>query len=312
MVEEEIDFKEVSKNISFLVNTAVATVKIKKLTVMENNGAYNMRPTLHLILSAPVGQLKSTILQQIADTFKREVITEVTRAGLVGSLDNQTFQMIAGAGWESRNSLLLLDEFTFGRKKEGWEVFLQLLESQRWGKRIGVFSADQSELDGDLYFKVSKGRIDLKTRFACIVATMKNFKMQSAQSFRAFVTRTSPYPFNLTEGDLEKVAQGKKVFEYQELNPPEEVIIDNKVYRRLIKHVKKGLSKCDKPYIRKELFLRSVGDLCRVYAVWGKNDNDFMNNIIDWKVKVQQSIGSYFYGTDKMKDKVNKETGKVE
>jgi len=290
------NLRKISSDISFLINTAIASAKIKKLHVEEKGGMYRMRPSLHVILSAPVGQVKSTIMEQIAPVVNREIITESTRAGLVGSLDNKTYQMIPGAAWECRNSLLLMDEFTFGKKREGWEVFLQLLETQKWGKRIGVFSSDQHELDGDLYYKVSRGRIDMKTRFACIAATMKKFEFQSGQSFRAFVTRCVPYMFDLDEKDLEEIAEGKKVFKYCDLNPKEDVAISHKVYRRIMAHVRKGMLSCSVPWIKKELYLRSIGDLCRAYAVWGKNDNNFMHNIVRWKVATQMLVGKYFYG----------------
>jgi len=283
-----------AKELSFLTNTALASAKIRSLTVEEKTKDYRMRPSFHVILMAPIGQIKSTVMGEIAQKVGREVITEITRAGLVGAIDQKTMQFIPGAAWECRNSLLLLDEFTFGRKKEGWEVFLQLLEDQKWGKRIGLFSADSCEQDDDLYAKIGKGRIDLKTRFACIVTTMRRMEYQRGQAFRAFVTRGVPYYFDLDESILREIAEGASLYTYGPPKPCADVTIRRKTYSRLLSTAAEELKKCDRPDIRKELYMRSIGDLCRAYAVWGKNDSKTMRDIVRWKIKAQMAIGSSY------------------
>jgi len=37
-------------------------------------------------------------------------------------MGSKTYQIIPGSMWEYRNSLMLLEEFSFGRKKEGRDV----------------------------------------------------------------------------------------------------------------------------------------------------------------------------------------------
>jgi len=286
--------KRISKELSFLVNTALASAQIKTLKIEEKEKIFKMRPSLHILLGSPIGQLKSSIMEEIGAMKNQEVITELTRAGLVGALDNKSMQFIAGAAWTCRNSLLLLDEFTFGRKKEGWEAFLQLLESQRWGKRVGLFSADQHEKDEDLYVKIGRGRIDMKTRFACVVATMKRLDLQRGQGFRAFMSRCVPYHFDLDEDDLVAIAQGTSLYREKNFNPSCNTEISNKVYSRIVKTAKTELSKCPSPKIRKELYLRSIGDICRTYAVHEKNDKSYMRNLIRWKVEAQEMIGQAY------------------
>src|SRR3990167_6350343 len=96
-------FKRIRNEISTLVNASIASAKIRKLEIHETKGIYSMRPPIHLVLHAPVGQIKSTILQEIANAMKSTVMLEITRAGLVGTLDGKTSQMIPGAAWECRN-----------------------------------------------------------------------------------------------------------------------------------------------------------------------------------------------------------------
>jgi len=295
MVVKMDSFKKISLDLSFLVNIAIASAKIKKLVVEEKHKRYNMRPVIHIILHAPVGQIKSTILNEISDITKTSVITEATKAGLVGTLDNKTMQIIAGAAWECRNSLLLLDEFNFGRKKEGWEVFLQLLEHQKWGKRIGMFGADQNISDEDLYFKTGKGRIDLKTRFSAIIATMRKFESQRSQGFRAFASRCIPMHFDLSENDMKRILEGESLFKYKNLPVKEEVSITGKTYRKIKNKVLKELKTCcPAENVRKEIIMRSVGDCCRAYAVLSKNDKNYNKKIVNWKAETQQLIGKYF------------------
>ena len=283
-----------AQELSFLVNTALASARIKTLKVEEKERIFKMRPSLHIILRSPIGQLKSTIMDEIGEKRGIEVITEISRAGMVGAIDSKSMQFIPGAAWSCRNSLLLLDEFTFGRKKEGWEAFLQLLESQHWGKRIGLFTADQNEKDEDLHVKISRGRIDMKTRFACIVATMKRLDLQMGQGFRAFISRCVPYHFDLDEDDLVSIAQGASLYRGKDFRPQRDVVIDNKIYSRIVKLAKFELSKCHIPKIRKELYLRSVGDICRTYAVHGRNDKSYMRNLIRWKVEAQEMVGKAY------------------
>lgn len=288
------NFANVSKELSFLVNSAVNSALIRSLVVEEDEKDFAMRPSLHLIFQAGIGQVKSTVMSQIGAKVGRQVITEISRAGLVGSIDGRTTQLIPGAAWESRNSLLLLDEFTFTRKKEGWEVFLQLLENQTWGKRIGIFSSDQNETDGDLYIRMSKGKLDMKTRFSCIAASMKKFEFHRGQSFRAFVSRCVPYSFSLSEDDLDLIASGKELYARKDMKIDSEMLICHKAYSRIKSSVIRELRKCESVAVRKELFLRSIGDCCRLFAVWGKNDRACIRDLIAWKIDAQMSIGKYY------------------
>lgn len=295
---DEAMLKQTIQDISFLLSFQEASLATKKITIEEKYGKYtSLRTVPHVILRAPVGQAKSTVLQQLSKDLNVPVLTEATRAGLVGAIDNKTMQPIPGAAWTSRNSFLLMDEFKFGKKDGGWEVFLQLLEDQRWAKRIGVYSPDINEEDHDLYFKTQKGSIELKTRFAAVIGTMKRFELQTGQAFRAFVSRCIPYEFQLNREELKEIAEGKKLYQKKTFPKKEEITISHKEYKKIIENVDKTLNgQCKNPKLGNELFLRSIGDCCRYYAATGQNNTKAYKLITTWKAQTYNKLGTAYKG----------------
>jgi hypothetical protein len=305
----QVSLETLSKNVSYLVNTSIATAKIHSLIAQEKNRQYKMRSSLHLLLGAPIGQLKSTILDEVSKITGMKVLTEITRAGMVGTFDGKAKHFMMGAAWECRNNLMLIDELDLGKKnKEGWEMQLQLMEQQQWSKRIGVYSEPYRKRDGDLSYKINKGQIDISTRFSCIAATMKRFQRQSSQGFRAYVTRNIPYRFDVSFDVLKRISEGEKIFSYQPIEVQQEINIPLETYTAISKFVEQKLvneiSVADiNQNTRKEIYLRSIGDLCRVYAVHQKIDSEMWNKIVDWKLSTQLLIGKDFKDAQERKRK---------
>lgn len=285
-------FAKTKGEMTWLINVALATAKIRKLTVQEPNIKYNLRPSLHVILQSKVSSTKSTILEQIGSEITKPILTEITRPGLVGTIDQKTMQLIPGASWECRNSLMLIDEVSFSDKDNSYDAFLMLLEQQKYSKRFGLFSASQETKDKDLYLRVDKGQIDIKTRFSCIMATMKRLEYMRGQRFRALMTRVVPYQFDLNEEDLNKIAEGHSLVTIQDTKIDPEIHISLEDYQKIKELVNKELSKCSTKFIREELFLRSIGDACRIYAVTKSMDK--IPEVISWKIKAQELIGKYY------------------
>jgi hypothetical protein len=248
------------------------------------------------------------MLGQIASKIDVPVLLEVTKPGLVGTIDNKTLQLIPGAAWECRNNLMLIDEFNVSKKNDSWEAFLQLLEQQEWSKRFGMFSASLQENDNDLFVHVDKGKIDLRTRFSCIIATMKDFRFMRGQKFRALITRTIPYNFVLSEEELDMVADGHEFFVLdKKFNGDfvDEFIVKRKKYLWIKGIVKNTLkNECNSRIIRSELFLRTIGDCCRLFASSQKKleKKDF-ETVVKWKINAQQKIGEYYKTKKSVTDK---------
>jgi hypothetical protein len=59
----------------------------------------------------------------------------------------------------------------------------------------------------------------MKTRFATVLATMRDFKRVSSQEFKAFVNRRITYEYNRTLDELENIAKGADLIKIKEYNP---------------------------------------------------------------------------------------------
>jgi len=285
--------KEQLASISHLVSLAIGSAKIGKLTLHQRKVSKQIRPQIHVILRAPTGSLKSTILAAIAKHEGRPVLDEITRPGLVGTVDQRIMQLIPGAAWTCRNGVLLLDEFRFRRQSDDWIVFLKLLEDQTYSRKLGVFSSTINLQDGDLYFKQESGQIEMKTRFATILATMRDFKRVSSQEFKAFVNRCIPREYDFTLDELEDIAKGADIINIKEYNPDQEVEINRSTYFSIIKFVHDYMSVRDTATARQN-YLRIVGDLCRIHAVEDNVSWKFVGQVIDWKIDGYNQIGLYY------------------
>ena len=133
-VKKEIeDVNSVDKNIiAEFVNISLACSKLKEIIVEQENGEYPLRTNLNLFLYGQIGSTKSTLLKQISEhTGAKKPFTDLSFPALIGSVDGQTRQLIVGASWECRNSILLLDEYDFTkRKKDDMRALLQLLKGE--------------------------------------------------------------------------------------------------------------------------------------------------------------------------------------
>lgn len=288
------DLRRVSDDVSFLVNLSIASTKLKKLVAIEKDGKqYELATSLHLVITAPIGTGKSTVLSEVSDIMNMKIITDFTVPGIIGTIDKQTMQPIYGAAWECRNSVMLLDEFNFKSQELGGlglNVFLQLLEKgQRWSKRIAIFSAEQKTEDGDLYFHSSSGKIDIKTRFAAIITSMRGVEFYNSQRFRAFMSRCVPYYMGLSKEDQVDIVSGTPIFKYKEINPPSEVVLSYRQYKMIVRMVSKMLDELHSSELQGELLGRCVGDACRVYAITG-NMKD-AKRVVRYKMIGQSLIG---------------------
>jgi len=248
--------------ISELVGISMATARIKYLIAKEPKRDYQMRPQLHLILQSNTGSVKSTILREISEAFNPflDVNTNITMPSVVGTIDTKDKRIVPPVTWDCRNSTLLLDEFKYTEKSELIAAMLQLLEGQQYTRRLGIFMFPIKKEDGDLFFKAKNGKIQIKTRFNMVMATMRSLDRAKSIDLQAFVNRTLLYPFRLTREELKEVAQGKHVLDIKKYDVPEKVIIEKNIYAKILKEV-------DKSNVPETDYLRAIGDCCRIYAV---------------------------------------------
>ena len=290
--------KEHFANISELLSLAIASAKVKKLTVYEKDGPKNMRTVIHPLLRASTANFKSAMLTAVGKHEGRPVLDEVTQPGLVGSVDRRTMQLIPGVAWTCRNGVLLMDEFRIRRKSDDWTVFLKLLEDQTYTRKVALFSAPMKLEElymgrDDLYLRQENGQIEMKTRFACIIATMKRFETHTGPEFKAFVNRTIPYEFAFNLDELERVLKGGELLKLKDFNPEPEVEIQKEEWFKIVNFVRKNLPMLTPAdtIASQENLARTCGDIARIHAIQGNVDWRFAKKIINWKIDVYKRIG---------------------
>lgn len=278
-------------DIKWLISLAKNSVKIAQISIEEDDGMHNLRPQMHIMLRSSTGSLKSTILRFIQVASNGFFVDSTTAPGMVGTIDKTTFQMIPGASWKGRNNILLFDEFNFRRKTTDSVVFLKLLEDQTYVKRFGLFSSAQELKDKDLYFRVDKGLVEVKTRFSAVIATMRRFEYFSSANFKALVNRCIPYEYSFNLDELDYLISKTKLFTVSRYKTKDSYIVKNRDYKRIKKAVKKLMPDND---VGKENFTRAVGDAVRAHCIMGNCKKSYIEKICKWKIDTYSKIGKYY------------------
>jgi hypothetical protein len=266
-----------------LINICANSLKIKKLVVEEPCRRFNMRPQLHLFISSPYGEFKSTLLNEISNAYPSKLYTNLTFPSLIGSIDRDTKQIMPAAAWECRNKIMLLDEYMATRPSLVSEALLQLLESQYYSRKVAMYSANKEEVEGDLYFRVRDGNIEVKTRFSCIIATMKNIRKAREYGFKALLSRCVPIRYELTKDEIEQVLDGKLLFKKEEYDVEEDVVISTSDYMKIREILNRHIEERGIKGVE-EVYARAVGDCCRAFAVLQKHDEQLYKDILELKV----------------------------
>lgn len=254
-----------------LINIAVATSNIKEI----NTPTFKLRPSLHTIICGRIGSMKSTILLELCRQMKTTPYFNLTPANLLGTIDKQTGETLLPATWECRNSILPIDELDFDchstSSHNALTALLSVLESPNYQKKMGYRSNNFSKKSKGLYCIVKDGTISVKTRFVFIASTMMELhKKQRMIELKALKTRCLILPYYPTITDLRNTIDGKLEFKYKKYTVPEIVNIDKETFKAIADLVEES-------NISKEQYVRTIGDLCRAYAVVGFDKRIFYN-----------------------------------
>ena len=252
--------------INQLINITCASAQIDTLIVREQYRNQPMRPQLHLLLQSAPGLLKSTILEEVGAKHAVTPYSYVTYAAMIGTIDPISGDLIPGLVWQTRKKPLLLDEFRTGERGDtgSIDVLLGVLESGRYKRKVGQRTRPFNEEEGDLFYRVKDGEIEVKTRFPCIIATMKNLDKSQSVKYEALTQRCIPIRFAFTPNELDEIMQGKRFYEYRKYDAGDKVTISRHDYNHILEIAKKF--RFSSPNFQ-QIFARAVGDLCRITAV---------------------------------------------
>ncbi len=286
-----LQHKQVGATINRLINITLSAASIDSLTVRQSYRDIAMRPQPHLILQSGPGSLKSTILEQIAAKLNVTTYSYVTYAAMIGSIDPMTSELIPGLVWQTRRKPLLLDEFRTGERGDtgSIDVLLGVLESGLYKRKVGQRTRPFNDDDGDLYYRVKDGEIEVRTRFPCVIATMKNLDKARSEKYEALAQRCIPLRFTLSTDELDQILQGKPFYQYRKYDVQSAVVISRRDYRHILNIAKKF--RTAHPDFQSE-YARAVGDLCRVSAVLDYVDPELSRLICALKsgYKVDQAL----------------------
>jgi len=290
--------------ISKLVNISCASIKIKELILKEPHGDFSLRPQMHFIILSEPGNIKSTVISEIARVHNITPYASVTFPGLVGTVYKTGKKPITGCAWESRNKIMLLDEFN--PKEETMIALLRVLEDQQYKRQLGTGKETKTNLhDDDLYYMVKNGVIELKTRTSCVLGSMMYLEYSTRKSTQALLTRCVPYRFKPTIEELREISMGKKLYTHDNINPiftendKHCIVIQENDYVSIVDFVMK--EKVDN-----QIFMRAIGDCCRCFAVLGKHDYDLYNIICKLKQRAMNCYNVMINIENEQREKIDK------
>jgi hypothetical protein len=286
----------VPEAINLFSNISCSTASIDSLTVHQPYRRIQIRPQIHVLLQSAPGSLKSTVLEEIASRHGVSPYSYVTYAAMIGSIDPMTADLIPGLVWQTRRKPLLLDEFRTGERGDtgSIDVLLGTLETGLYKRKVSQRTEVLSEEDGDLYYRVKDGEIEVKTRFSCIIATMKNLDKARSEKYRALVQRCIPIRFALQPEDLDNILNGKTFYHYHKYDAPNNPVIARAQYKQILRVAKDVRTRF--PTFHSE-YARAVGDTCRITAVLGYVDCDLLH-LVCW-VKAGLSLDQALQKTRK-------------
>jgi len=257
-----------------LINIAVATAKIEEIKIPYS--PYKIRPFMHCIICGLIGTGKSTILNKICDKTGTFPQFNLTSATLLGTVDKTTGIPTVPAVWEARNSVLGIDEFKVSKgdsNRSHLNNFLSILESPKYVRKIGYRCNDFEEKDGDLFCKIKDGKIMVNSRFVMIASTMMRLdRPQRMIELVALKSRCLIIPHYPSLSDIKDKLHGIEHYKYKEYIVKKKCVINKTKYNKIVDLVmdsKLNIEDC----------LRTVGDICRAYAIVKWNDEIFQKII---------------------------------
>lgn len=272
---EGVHHKSILDFISNLVSIAASSPRIQTLEVQQGRNLQQHRAQLNIILRSEPGSFKSTILREVGQRYKVLPYSNVTYPAMIGTIDQNSKELIPGLVWQCRKKPLLLDEFKTGERGDtrAVDVLLGVMEQGYYKRKIGLLlSHPCNETDSGLFYRAENGEIEVKTQLSAIIATMKNWDMARSGKYAALAQRCIPVRYKLDDTEVDAVLDGAPVFRRYAFSPKVHVRIGRKDFAR-IRQVAADVRE-DPPEGKdfRPVYTRAIGDLCRIFAVTSRFD----------------------------------------
>ena len=285
--EYNIDFekhKATTEICNKILSIAIASTKIHSLVIERKNEQVMQRIPLHVCIHGEMGIGKSTSLRAISDMQKISINTSISKASLYGSIEMYSKEFVFPLLWLVRNNVFLFDEFIIPESKEyTHDLFLHLLsiiESQKYSKVMGIKLSgkainEHDRFNKNLFCRVKKNVIEVKTNFSFIFTTMDNPYGCKSPHALAFFDRCISLHFNPTIEEQIAMTRGNNLFNLYPIDVKQDVFVKNEDLEFIIKFV-----------VDKNLpsgYMRTVGDCLRIFAVLGFHDEQLYDYLCENK-----------------------------
>ena len=111
---------------------------------------------------------------------------------------------------------------------------------------------------------------------------MKNIGKSREYTFKALLSRTVPVRYQMSKREIDEVLDGKSLFTKTDYNVEPTATIKTEDYKH-IREVLDSAVKSSKLKGIEQIYARTVGDCCRIYAILGEHDDELYRNVLNLK-----------------------------
>lgn len=215
-----------------------------------------------------VGSLKSSVMRIICDDLGITPTFNLTTANILGSVDKTTGMPILPTVWDCRGNIMPIDEFYIDSSNNysmgALRTLLSVLEFPKYEKRVSyrINNFEKKDKNG-MYCIMRDGIIKVNTKFVFMANTMMElFRHSKCVEIEALKTRCLILPYYPSLIDIRNMISGMDIYKRKLFNYEKKCVMSYDNYTKIMDLVQDSR-------IKEEYFARTVGDLCRIFAITG-------------------------------------------
>jgi len=219
------------------LNNSINLRKVKKIIIKEKYGTHSPRPQQHLMLVAPFGTFKSTVINLLENLLNNDLVIadDATKASLLGTITRDR-QYVEGVLSTCGGKILAIDEWD-SLNYDATQCLLSPLENMRINRNLGFSVKELTEINNDFTnMRIEKGMISGKVQFTCISMSMGYPTKGKAQL--ALNSRFRLIKIPIDEIEIKKIIKGLVKFKFIDRNQVvESVTVEEKCWSNYIDYV---------------------------------------------------------------------------
>ena len=219
------------------LNNSINLRKVKKIIIKEKYGTHSPRPQQHLMLVAPFGTFKSTVINLLENLLNNDLVIadDATKASLLGTITRDR-QYVEGVLSACGGKILAIDEWD-SLNYDATQCLLSPLENMRINRNLGFSVKELTEINNDFTnMRIEKGMISGKVQFTCISMSMGYPTKGKAQL--ALNSRFRLIKIPIDETEIKKIIKGLVKFKFIDRNQVvESVTVEEKCWNSFVDHV---------------------------------------------------------------------------